>query len=446
MTEYVEKDDLEYDEVDSSTLMRGVGGTDEESGLNSALQIKSKISVKLKTIKIDDIVTSSFKKLSREKSLIGLSGVVGEWGVVTPIHVMSMEDEGMYMLFDGLRRTFAALRSGETEIPAMVWEFEDKQEGKEKANLLGLMINRSQKYANKELWDQMQVLEEVNGANPGLVEYLLQMQAGDAMKLKDVMLSDMEYSEIRNDFLEGLLTIEGAYKKLSNERKKENRLAKEDALVLEGSAGVSSIDDVAEDQHLSVDAVKDILDLSNDIDIDDETLDSLNRSGEARGEGDEPFVQDRKNGDSIDPDLRKSILVRDNFTCQCCGLGGEQRLATLAVHHIVEVSQGGPDIDTNLVVVCINCHLLIHTYAWGKIYVDLSSLNEEEQKTFKKIFKYGNVIIEADKRIGRTREQSMKEGRSNVRHPFPGEGLKDNKEAFKTSRQSTGASEDTEAK
>ena len=421
----------EETEVDLSSSLLGSGG--EEDGLNSALQIKSKIRIKQELINIDDIVTSSFKKISREKSLIGLSGVVGEWGVVTPIHVMRMEDDDMYMLFDGLRRTFAALRAGKTEIPAMVWDFDDKQEGKDKANLLGLMINRSQKHRNKELWEQMQILEEVNGASPGLIEFLLQMQPGDAMKMKDVMLSDMEYSEIRQDLMDDISTIDGAYKKLTNERRKENRLAKEDALVLEGGVGATSPDEVSDEQHLSVDAVKDILDLTN-IDIEEESLESLNRSGEARGEGEEPFVQDRKNGDSLDPELRKQVLIRDKFTCQCCNENGEGALGILAVHHIVEVSQGGPDTLDNLVTLCVNCHLRVHLYAWGRVYVNLDTLDEKDKTKYKKIFKYGNVIIEADKRIGRTKEQAMKEGKSNVRHPFPGEGLKDNTLAYNSAQ------------
>lgn len=409
----------------------GFGGAfeAEDHGINSALQIKSKISIKLDTIKVDDIITSNFKKIGRSDSLIGLSGVVGEWGVVTPIHVLKLQDEDSYLIFDGLRRVFAALRSGQTEVPAMVWDFEDKQEGMEKANLLSLMINRSQKFTSKEIWEQMQILEEVNGANPGLIEFLLQMHSGEAMKLKDVMLSDVEYSEIRNDLMDGITTIDAAYKKLCNERRKENRLAKEDALVLEGGIGADP-DEVSDEQNLSVDAVKDLLDLTA-TDVSGESLEDLDRSDEARG-GD--HVQDVDNRHPLDPALKQAVLIRDKFTCQCCNLGGEQRLATLAVHHIIQVSQGGPDSEKNLVTVCVNCHLLIHSYAWGKIYVKLEELSETEKKTFKNIFKYGNVILEADKRIGRSKEQAMKVDRGAVRHPFPGEGLKGNKEAFAASQ------------
>lgn len=402
--------------------------------LNSALRIKSKIELTESTIQIDDIVTSDFKKISRNKSLIGLTGVVGEWGVVSPVHVLQLEDKDDYLLLDGLRRVFGALRSGKSEIPAVVWDFSDKVEGKQLANLISLMINRSQRYTAGEMWEQMKVLEDVNDATPGLIEYLLQMHPGEAMKLKDVMLSDPEYWEIRDQLVDGLLTIEAAYKKLSNERRKENRLAKEDSLVIEGIG--SDPEEISDEQHLSVDAVMDLLDLTDE-NVDDQSLDDLNRSDEARG-GD--YVQDPKDRHPLDPKLKQAVLIRDDFKCRCCGLGGEQRLATLAVHHVIEVSQGGPDSMENLVTVCVNCHICIHTYAWGKIYVKFEELDDNEKKIFKNIFKFGNIIIEADKRIGRTKEQAMKEGKGSVRHLFPGEGLAANKEAFKTAQK--GSSEE----
>jgi hypothetical protein len=419
-TDIVESE-LELDEQPSG--YGSAGG--EDVGLNSALQIKSKITIKLETINADDIVTSNFKKVSREDTLIGLSGVIGEWGVVTPIHVLKLEDNA-FMLFDGLRRLFGSLRSGKKEIPAQVWYFSDPQEGKEMANVLSLMINRSQRFTAKEQWEQMQILEEVNGASPGLIEFLLQMHAGDAMKLKDVMLSDIEYSEIRADLTMAILTIDGAYKKLCAARKKENRLAKEDALVLEGGESPSSIDDISDEQNLSVDEVKDLLDLTS-MDVGNSSLEELNKSEEARGE---PHVQDVNDRHPLDPKLKQAVMIRDEFSCQCCKTGGQGWLSVLVVHHIIQVSQGGPDAEDNLVVLCQNCHITLHNYAWGKIYVKLEELDEGERKTFKNIFKYGNVIIEADKRIGRSREQSIKEDRNEARHMRPGEGLSANKSAF----------------
>lgn len=401
----------------------------EDTDLHSSLSIKSKISIVLDTIKVDDIITSSFKKLSRSDSLIGLSGVVGEWGVVTPIHVLKLEDDDTFMLLDGLRRAFACLRSGRSEIPAMVWDFSDKQEGKDKANLISLMINRSQKFTAKEQWEQMQVLEEVNGAGPGQIEFLLQMHPGDAMKLKDVMLSDVEYSEIRNDLLIGVTTIEGAYKKLCAERKKENRLAKEDGLVLEAGIG-SDPDELSDDQHLSVDDVKDLLDLTS-ADVGESSLEDLDRSGEAQGEPNYQDVGDRK---PIDPKIKQAVLIRDDFKCRCCGTGGVQWLGIIVYHHIIPVFLHGPDTVDNGLTLCSNCHVTLHLYSFGKVSVKLDELDETERQVFKNIFKYGNIIIEGMKRAKVGKDEAYKEDAGSRRHLYPGEGLKANKDAFNNSQ------------
>jgi 5-methylcytosine-specific restriction protein A len=423
--EFVNSED-EGQEVEDA----GFGGAfeGEDMGINSALKIKSKIDIVLETIKIDDILTSNFKKLGRSDSLIGLSGVVGEWGVVTPIHVLRLEDEA-YMILDGLRRTFGALRNGKTEVPAMVWDFSDKQEGKEKANLLSLMINRSQKFTAKEMWEQLQVLEEVNGANPGLIEFLLQMHSGEAMKLKDVMLSDVEYSEIRDDLMSAITTIEGAYKKLCAERKKENRLAKEDGLVLEGGIG-SDPDEMSDDQQLSVDDVKDLLDLTSK-DVGDSSLEDLDRSGEAQGEPNYQDVGDRK---PIDPKIKQAVLIRDDFKCRCCGTGGVQWLGIIVYHHIIPVFLHGPDSVDNGLTLCSNCHVTLHLYSFGKVSVKLDELDETEQKVFKNIFKFGNIIIEGMKRAKVDKDASYKEDAGSRRHLYPGEGLKGNKDAFNKSQ------------
>lgn len=421
---------LEDSEIEDAGFGGDFGVGNSEEGLNSALQIKSDIAIKLETVEIDDLITSNFKKIGRKDTLIGLSGVIGEWGVTTPIHVLKLEEDGFYMILDGLRRVFGALRSGKKDIPAMVWDFEDKQEGKEKANLLSLMINRSQKFTAKEMWEQLQVLEEVNGASPGLIEFLLQMHAGEAMKLKDVMLSDVEYSEIREDLMMGVTTIDAAYKKLCAERRKENRLAKEDSLVLEGIG--ADPNEVSDEQHLSVDDVKDLLDLTN-LDVGDSSLEDLDRTSEARGEYNVQEVGDRK---PIDPKIKQATMIRDGFKCRCCGIGGHEGwMGVLVYHHLIPVFLGGEDSENNGLTLCANCHLTLHLYSFGKVSVRLDELGEEEQKVFRNIFKFGNVIIEGMKRTKMNKDEAFKADAGSRRHLYPGEGLKDNKEAFKVANQ-----------
>lgn len=53
---------------------------------------------------------------------------------------------------------------------------------------------------------------------------------------------------------------------------------------------------------------------------------------------------------------REAVLVRDNYTCQCCG----KKHARLEVHHIIFRSMGGTDDERNLITLCEKCHKLIH--------------------------------------------------------------------------------------
>lgn len=411
----------------------------EEQANQQVIKIKSNIDISMKEILIDDIITSNYKKVSREDTVIGLNGLVGEWGVVTPIHVLSLEDEDCYMLLDGLRRVFSALRNGKDKINAMVWDFTDKEEGKEKANIISAVINRSQKYTAKEQWEQMKILESVNGASPGLIEFLLQMESGDAMKLKDVMLAGKEYDELKQKLLDGDLTIDGAYKKLANARKKENKLAKDDSMVIEEKDGTSDInsgyDDPSVDSEpkLSVSEVKDLLELTDSTDVgDDVSLEDLDKTDEIRGN----VVQDTKDRKPIDQAVKQNTLIRDNFQCRCCNLkAADGWLNVLVYHHIIPVYCGGPDTVENGLTLCSNCHLTLHNYLFGKIHIKLDELNEREQKIFRNIFKYGNIALEAQKKAGLGRKEADKLDAPSRKHMYPGADLKLKEDALKMSKE-----------
>jgi len=49
-------------------------------------------------------------------------------------------------------------------------------------------------------------------------------------------------------------------------------------------------------------------------------------------------------------DLAREIRIRDNYTCQKCGLHGWH------VHHIVPKGMGGSDDPSNLETLCEKCH------------------------------------------------------------------------------------------
>lgn len=110
---------------------------------------------------------------------------------------------------------FAALKNGQTEIDAIVWDFKDKDQGNDLALYLGLLLNRTQRRNWGEIWHLYQVLELQSSITLGTLEYLLQLESGDAIKLKDVMLCD--YDEVKQALLSGEKNLDGAYKIAKNE-------------------------------------------------------------------------------------------------------------------------------------------------------------------------------------------------------------------------------------
>jgi len=57
---------------------------------------------------------------------------------------------------------------------------------------------------------------------------------------------------------------------------------------------------------------------------------------------------------SISPSLRYKILKRDRNTCQFCGARAPE--AELEVDHIIPVSKGGTDNESNLITKCRECN------------------------------------------------------------------------------------------
>lgn len=80
----------------------------------------------------------------------------------------------------------------------------------------------------------------------------------------------------------------------------------------------------------------------------------------------------------VSQELRKSILERDNFTCNLCRIENTNP-GKMQVHHIVPVSDGGLDDGNNLITVCKSCHTSIHKNGWRN-YVESLKKNIEEME------------------------------------------------------------------
>lgn len=396
-------------------------------------------------IQINQIGYTHPIKIGRQDTASGLTATIKDLGVVTPIHVMTVDAESetedyKYVLLDGLRRLWGALKNGHKEVDAVIWDFEDKERGVDMALVISLILNRVQKRTWKEIWDLYRILEMQHQLTPGTLEYLLQLNGGDAMKLKDVMLC--EYEEVKQALLNGEKDLEGCYKMLQKLRKEEDKLYKDDTMGI--TDVVDDADDFAGDNadaQLTDDDVRELLEMSSNLndldDVNEDDFDSMNTP-------DSDFVDQQKVGDrhALPPELRNAVLQRDDFTCQCCGLrmiGARAGLS--AAHHVLPVHVGGKDTMENLTSLCVGCHITLHNMErnGGSIMMskeDFDTLPEKDQLSLKKALKLARIAIEADKRRGMNKEAVRKATQDSIRHPMPGVGLKETQQMYNNYKQS----------
>ena len=442
-------DESEYEKAENESRINADDYVDygetkdgtEERAFNLLSLTSDKFSLSTEVIKIGEIGLSEPTKRGRQKTMIGLTQSVKDMGILTPIHVMKVAEEDAtddykYVLIDGLRRMFGAIKNGMTEICATVWDFEDKEKGMELLLPLSLMLNRQQKRQWSEVWDLYRILELQSAITPGTLEFLLQLEAGDAMRLKDVMLCD--YSEVKEALLSGEKNLDACYKMLQKMRKEEDQLGKDDATgfgdTVEGAEEVAG--DVTEgSEQLTDQDVLELLEMADSLD-DDSEVSSDDFSDMSTPDSD--FVDQQKVGERhpLDPALRQAVLARDDFTCRCCGMKMiGARLGLIAVHHIIPVHCSGKDELKNLVTLCSNCHILLHICErnGGTILMPESEFNEllpSEKSSMKRALKLARIAIAADKRKGLSKEQIGNATKDSIRHRMPGVGLKENQIAY----------------
>lgn len=411
----------------------------EEKAMRMLKITSDKYDLQKERIQIKSIGFSEPLKVGRKQTMIGLTKSIGELGVVTPIHVMTTEmyeededddDSYQYILLDGLRRIFGATKNNIAEIEAVIWDFHDKELGRQLALPLSLILNRTQKRSWAEVWDLYTILEMQSQVTPGTLEYLLQLEAGDAMKLKDVMLCD--YSEVKEGLLSGEKSLDQCYKMLQKLRKEEDALANEDSTGF--SDTVEDAEEIVNDERkelLSDDDVMQLLELSNNLDendIDEADFEEMN----AQGDVEHQVVGERH---PVDPSIKQGTFQRDKYKCRCCETGGVAFLGTLIYHHLVPVADGGPDTVENGLTLCDSCHQILHITQknGGRINMTKEQFDEYDDKTqrrIKLILKFAKVAVEADKIRGRNKKEIMQDANASARHRMPGETLKETQRMY----------------
>ena len=430
----------EEEVLEESSLVGEYDATvDDATRIASILKLTSDAYTRsFERIKISQIGFTDPVKKGRAETMTGLTAIIKDMGVLDPIDVMTVpeeseDDDYKYVLISGLRRVFGALKNGQEEIDAIVWDFKDKDQGSDLALYLGLLLNRTQRRKWGEIWHLYQVLELQSAITPGTLEFLLQMESGDAMKLKDVMLCN--YDEVKESLLSGEKTLDAAYKLLAKLRKEEDKLAMEDAMgasdTVEGAEEIAT-DNTGDKGQLSDQDVLELLEMADSADVDDLSDEDFGDLNKSVFDDEHQKVGERH---PVDPAIRQGTFQRDNFRCKCCNTGGVAFLGTLVYHHVIPVSCHGADSIDNGITLCDACHIVLHCSekSGGRIPMTQEQFEEytpAEQDRIKKILKYAKVAVEAHKRIGNSQDKIREEANRSGRHRMPGETLKETQIGF----------------
>ena len=366
----------------------------------------------LKYIDINKIAV--VKRIRQSQNVDSLTRSIKSTGLLTPVVVATTQTDGIYVLLDGLRRILACARAGKRMIPCNI----NKKVSTPEIPILEAMYNHNKKYSIKEQIDYIDYLEKERGImSASMIEYLLQMNSGDYTKLKDILTDNDD--DIVTKMLDGIYTIEMAFKKLEQRRKKESSEEKENrksALVYgdEAESGIYQVAGAGEEgyegEELTEEEIAALAINASELDsVDDESIEDLMEEGNDI-EGFKPHKQDPKYRERLDPALRKSVLVKFDNECQICkAIKGQEYVECIDIHHIQEVYLGGNDDIENLIPACTCCHKLIHLYGRGELYIrPLEEMSEEEQAKFKRVIKLGNIIRKGLALKGMKRDQLKK--------------------------------------
>lgn len=461
--------DIDTDGLDSAAV-------EAISSVNDVVTVKSDAySVRYTHISPHQVVGTKPIKDYRADTYSGLFNVIREMGVIVPVVVTPLAEYAdfladnnittgaeadelgyagpRYRVLDGWRRIFASLKNNQDEIPAAIVTFHDPEVGRDLSNLMHLVLNRAQKHTWPEKWAMQKVMEESYSLTPSMLDWLLNLDAGDSMRLKEVMLA--EYPEVTDEFLSGKKDLARSYKALEKLRKAEsNPTAGDDERKISSVDEASDLaTDDTEDAPLSDEEVKNLLEMGDELrevrdllnkeaDTDDTDIDDDNYGGDPIpenaaeqvgfeggdddedmfGEVDENTVQDTKDRKPLSKELRTAILARDEFTCQACGYGkgitSMVHLGQLEAHHKTSVYVGGSDAMSNFVTLCQRCHGLVHILAGfnakiGMTKEEFEKVPDNDQTMFRVCIKFAKIILKAEEETGKALRKYKP-----VRNPF----------------------------
>ncbi len=295
-----------------------------------------------KIIYLKDILVSPRTRTNTNINVEDLEDSILRWGLVEPLHVMPFENK--YILIHGYRRLKALRNLNFKEALCLV----DTTRPKTTLRFLEVIHNNSIKYNLFEILAFGEFIERKQTTfQTETIEKILGMEPGDYIKAK--YIRNFDNFGIMSDILRGRKTIKEGFKKLEKELEKLEKERNEQ---------------------------------------EDLTMETLNQEYDQFLEN-EPNIQTTDDRKILPKHIRDRIRARDKYTCQSCGLGlNEPELASVfEIHHIVPVFKKGSDDDSNLILVCSNCHKVIHAYAKGEFLP-----SKEKRKYYLNMIVLGNII------------------------------------------------------
>lgn len=397
---------------------------------------------------LGDIVLLEYVKNSRKETYMGLTQSISEWGQLHPITVAEtaayarfkeVNPEGVftgrkYILIDGLRRVYSMTAMKYDQAQANILSFEHPEKVASVVPLLRSLYNKVERMSWPELWGYLKVLDESYTLAPNIEEYLLGLDGGDIMKLKDIMANQDKYPEIVDNLFSKKKTLDQSYSALNKARKEEDKLRMED------QSGIGSIEEakglMEDDQgsqqgdKLSEDAVRDILEMASDS-LSDDDFAGKDAGFDMAMTKEDYGAQDVHARHPLDPAVKQAVFRRDNFTCCVCGLSGTPFLSALVVHHIRPVLANGGDNfaspvfierengdlglnpDNNLITLCETDHITAHAIQFqlgGKIPMtreEYEGYSEEKKEHVRRLKLLVDVLVRCDKALKKNRKAKL---------------------------------------
>lgn len=308
-------------------------------------------------------------------NVYGLENMIDHVGLITPIHVVpfgtpigyEQDEEGhdieslplysKYYLFHGKRRYESMVNLGDGSVLALI----DTTIPSQLIQVYQAFAQYSEPYTFSE---KMAYIKSMRVKQPemssDLIENALGYRTGELAKAEYIESMKVDFTDIYNKVDSHKFTVEQGFKAIEREQSKAEKEREK------AEQGGDSQDD------------EDRLRGKQGDDLEELSI----------------AVKQQELGDRkiLDAPTRRAVEARDGAKCQCCGYGDKiPDLASMfSVHHMVAVQYGGSDSPDNLILLCQNCHKMVHDYEIGRIALSKDTFNKYED--IKRVVVLGNVL------------------------------------------------------